>query len=151
MREETIELASTASGASIGASRAPSSQPTSSPRSMRHPEPGNSTAAAQRSASGSLAMTRSAPVSRASSTARSMAPGSSGLGKATVGNSGSGCSCSGTIETCVKPEDAKPWDMVCPPTPCIGVSTIRRSARAASSSAVAGPPGAVSSAVTSAR
>ena len=47
--------------------------------------------------------TRSAPVSRASASARSMAPGSSGLGKATVGNSGSGSSCSATTWGAAKP------------------------------------------------
>ena len=60
-------------------------------------------AAAQRSASGSFAITRSAPKSRAFASAKSIAPGSSGLGKATVGKSGSGVHCSSTKIRVAKP------------------------------------------------
>ena len=79
-----------------------SSAPTSSPRSIRQPC-GSGTATAQRSASGSLATTMSAPLAAASAIARSIAPGSSGLGKATVGKSGSGCSCCSTTCGASKP------------------------------------------------
>ena len=54
--------------------------PNSSPRSILQPLIGSLTAAAQRSASGSLAITKSASNIRAVSRAKSIAPGSSGLG-----------------------------------------------------------------------
>ncbi|CAM5516425.1 hypothetical protein SGRIM128S_07293 [Streptomyces griseomycini] len=79
------------------------------------------TAAAQRSASGSLAMTRSGFVSRAFAKARSIAPGSSGLGNATVGNSGSGSACSVTRSGAGKPARAKAASRTSLPTPCIAV------------------------------
>ena len=70
---------------------------------MRQPVLGSFTAAAQRSASGSFAITKSAPKSRAFFRAKSMAPGSSGFGKATVGKSGSGSHCSSTRINVAKP------------------------------------------------
>ena len=87
----------------------------------------------QRSASGSAAMITSAPRSRASANARSRAPSSSGLGKATVGKSGSGANCSSTTATSVNPASRSTRVMVSPPTPCIGVTTIRVAARSAGS------------------
>ena len=79
------------------------------------------TAAAHRSASGSLATTRSAWWSAASDIARSIAPGSSGLGKATVGKSGSGCSCCSTTQGVWKPAVSSTWSTGAAPTPCSGV------------------------------
>ncbi len=100
-----------------------SSAPTSSPRSIRQPAAaeGAGTATAQRSASGSFAMTMSGPTRRAVANARSMAPGSSGLGNATVGKSGSGSACSGTTVGAGKPARAKAAVRVVRPTPCMGV------------------------------
>ena len=99
-REDTIELANTASGVDAARARtcAPSSAPTSSPRSIRQSVPRrraartvNGTATAQRSASGSLAMHDvGTDLARPESSAASIAPGSSGLGKDTVGNVGVG-------------------------------------------------------------
>ena len=84
-------------------------------------------ALAHRSASGSFAITRSASRSCASARARSITPGSSGLGNATVGKVGSGAACSGTMCRSVNPAPASTRRTSSPPTPCNGVSTIRRS------------------------
>ncbi len=59
----------------------------------------------------------------------SMAPGSSGLGKRTVGNAGSGSSCSSTGSTRVKPASASTRASTRPPTPCRDVVTTRSAAR----------------------
>ena len=61
------------------------------------------------------------PAPAASAVARSIAPGSSGLGKATVGKSGSGCSCCSTTYGASKPAVSSTWTTEVPPTPCSGV------------------------------
>jgi hypothetical protein len=72
-------------------------------------------------------MARSASDDDASDSSWSAAPGSSGFGNSTVGNSGSGAACDSTSVTSVKPARRKASTAVSPPTPCIGVSTTRRS------------------------
>ena len=78
-------------------------------------------AIAQRSASGSFAITKSAFSLVASFIAKSMAPGSSGFGKATVGKSGFGSDCSltniGRENFALSNTDNK----VLVPTPCMAV------------------------------
>ncbi len=66
------------------------------PVSACHPPRPSGTAAASRSASGSLATISSASTRAAVASARSSAPGSSGLGNATVGKRPSGVNCSST-------------------------------------------------------
>ena len=53
--------------------------------------------------------------------ARSIAPGSSGFGNATVGKSGSGCSCSATTRGVENPAVSSTCTTDVPPTPCSGV------------------------------
>ena len=78
-------------------------------------------AMAQRSASGSLAITKSAPVCCALLRAKSMAPGSSGFGNATVGKLGSGLACSVTTWAGGNRQAATARSTSEPPTPCSGV------------------------------
>ncbi len=99
---------------------AASSAPTSSPRSIRQPSTVG-TATAQRSASGSLAITMSGWTSAAFAKARSIAPGSSGFGNATVGKAGSGSACSATSTGSGKPCRAKAAMTTSLPTPCMAV------------------------------
>ncbi|CAB4993735.1 unannotated protein [freshwater metagenome] len=89
----------------VRAIASPNMTPSSSPRNMRHCPCESLIAAAQRSASGSLAITKSASNARAVSSAKSIAPGSSGLGNATVGKSGSGFAWAST-----RMRDAKPLE-----------------------------------------
>ena len=128
--EETIELPKAPffvlSCAIDRAIHSPKIMPSSSPRSIRQPPFGPFTAAAQRSASGSLAITKSAPTSRAFASAKSIAPGSSGFGNATVGKSGSGSACSLTKTKLGNPALANTFSTVSVPTPCIAVYTILR-------------------------
>ena len=122
-RDETIELAKTASPSTPRARMCdPSRAPTSSPRSIRQP-PGPGTATAHRSASGSLAITMSGPVCSASSSAASIAPGSSGLGKCTVGNIGSGSAWLATGIGAAYPARTKALATVSDPTPWSAVCT----------------------------
>jgi hypothetical protein len=115
----------------------PSSAPVSSPVSIRQPARVG-TPSAHRSASGSRATARSAPTRSAVSSRASVTPGSSGFGKATVGNAASGAACAETTCTSVKPARARASTAVSPPTPCSGVSAIRRvrACRAAGGDAV---------------
>ena len=95
--------------------------PSSSPRSIRQFPFESFAATAQRSASGSLAITRSALSDLANSIAKSIAPGSSGFGNVTVGKSGSGLHCSATKIGFEKFAAVKTDNKVCVPTPCIAV------------------------------
>ena len=94
----------------------PSITPTSSPRHICH-LPSKLVAIAQRSASGSCAITKSALTCCANFNAKSIAPFSSGFGNGTVGKSASGCICSFTTETFLKPAIERVLRKVCPPTP----------------------------------
>ena len=118
--EETIEFPKLPRGCER-AIHSPNITPSSSPRSIRQPPLGSLTAAAQRSASGSFAITKSALTSRALARARSIAPGSSGFGKATVGKSGSGLACSVTKIKSGNPAFLNTLSRVSVPTPCIAV------------------------------
>ena len=74
-----------------------------------------------RSASGSVAITTSALSSAAKAMPADIAACSSGLGEAAYGKSPSGHICSGTAQTCSKPQARNALGTIVMPVPCKGV------------------------------